>query len=69
MSIFLWLEAGAYAGDFAPSQAWELLENKIRSVHFDVRTNAKLGYAGLPTSPKSARKFALLSGGFYRKRA
>lgn len=41
-------EDGAYAGDIAPQQCWELLKNDSSTVLIDVRTEAEFAYVGVP---------------------
>ena len=51
---------GAYAGDLAPQQCWELLRNDSRAVLIDVRTEAEFAYVGVPdiSSLSKTTKFA-----------
>lgn len=41
-------EDGAYAGDLAPQQCWQLLKNDSKTILIDVRTEAEFAYVGVP---------------------
>ena len=52
--------AAGYAGDIAPSEAWQLLADRKDAVLVDVRTRAEWNYVGLPDLEGVGRKPALV---------